>query len=270
MSDAPIAPLTLDGWFILHQLFQTAVDRDEGARERVADFQSVLAGWENLEDRGWTGFYRIVGGGADFMLVHFRPSLEELTEVEKTLARHPASADFVQVDDYVSVVELGMYHLTAGLVAKAREDGIELGSDEWQQRVSRLLAEESEKRFVKERLNPRQPDDLPYVCFYPMDKRRNEGQNWYTLSLEERAAMMRDHGATGRRFAGRISQVISGSIGFDDWEWAVTLFGRSPNDFKALVTEMRYDRVSAVYAEFGSFWVGYRVPAGRVVEELLG
>jgi chlorite dismutase len=123
---------------------------------------------------------------------------------------------------------------------------------------------------VKERLSPRQPDDLPYVCFYPMDKRRNEGQNWYTLSLEERAALMRDHGATGRKFAGRISQVISGSIGFDDWEWAVTLFGRSPNDFKALVTEMRYDRVSAVYAEFGSFWVGYRVPTARIAVELLG
>jgi chlorite dismutase len=202
--------------------------------------------------------------------VHFRPTLEELAEVEKTLAAHPATADFVQVDDYVSVVELGMYHLTAGLVAKAREDGVEIGSDEWQERASRLLAEESEKRFVKERLRPRQPDDLPYVCFYPMDKRRNEGQNWYTLSLEERAAMMRDHGATGRRYAGRISQVISGSIGFDDWEWAVTLFGRSPNDFKALITDMRYDKVSAVYAEFGSFWVGYRVPATRIAEELAG
>jgi chlorite dismutase len=136
MSEAPIAPLTLDGWFILHQLFQTVGERDEGARERAADFQSVLAGWENLGDRGWTGFYRIVGGGADFMLVHFRPSLEELAEVEKALARHPASVDVVQVDDYVSVVELGMYHLTAGLVAKAREDGIDLGSDEWQERVA--------------------------------------------------------------------------------------------------------------------------------------
>jgi chlorite dismutase len=270
MPETPIAPLVLDGWFILHQFFQAAGDGGEGAPERAAAFQSVLAEWEDLGDRGWTGLYRIVGGGADFMLVHFRPSLEELAEVEKTLGRHVGTTDFVQVDDYVSVVELGMYHLTAGLVAKAKEEGIEIGSEEWQERVTRLLAEEREKRFVKERLHPRQPDDMPYVCFYPMDKRRNEGQNWYTLPLEERAAMMRDHGATGRRYAGRISQVISGSIGFDDWEWAVTLFGRSPNDFKALVTEMRYDRVSAVYAEFGSFWVGYRVPTGRIAGELAG
>ena len=82
--------------------------------------------------------------------------------------------------------------------------------------------------------------------------------------------MMRDHGTTGRRYAGRISQVISGSVGLDDWEWAVTLFGRSPLDFKSLVTDMRYDVVSAVYAEFGSFWVGYRVPTDRIAEELAG
>jgi peroxiredoxin len=270
MADAPLAPLVLDGWFILHQFFQATGEADERARGRASDWQSMLGEWENLGDRGWSGLYRIVGGGADFMLVHFRPSLEELVEVEKAIGRHPSLTDFVLVDDYVSVVELGMYHLTAGLVAKARDEGVAIGSDEWQERVVRLLAEEGEKRFVKERLHPRQPEDLPYVCFYPMDKRRNEGQNWYTLSLEERAEMMRDHGATGRRFAGRISQVISGSIGFDDWEWAVTLFGRTPNDFKTLVTEMRYDRVSAVYAEFGSFWVGYRVPTARIAEELAG
>ena len=132
------------------------------------------------------------------------------------------------------------------------------------------LSEELTKPYVQQRLHPIQPDDLPYVCVYPMDKRRNENQNWYRVPLKERAAMMRDHGVTGRRYAGRISQVISGSMGLDDWEWAITLFGRSPNDFKELIAEMRFDQVSALYAEFGSFWVGYRVPTDRIREELSG
>ncbi len=271
MTEAPLAPLALDGWFLLHQFFRAAEPADRRAlMERTSSLQELLAEWEDLGSKGWSGLYRIVGGGADFMLVHFRTSLEELAEVEKALARHTSSADLDPVSDYVSVVELGMYQMTAALVAKAREDGIGIGSEEWQALVATRLDEEREKRFVKERLHPRQPEELPYVCFYPMDKRRNEGQNWYTLPLEERAELMRDHGTTGRRYAGRISQVISGSVGLDDWEWAVTLFGRTPNDFKALITEMRYDRVSAVYAEFGSFWVGYRVPTARIAEELAG
>jgi chlorite dismutase len=79
---------------------------------------------------------------------------------------------------------------------------------------------------------------------------------------------MVDHGKTGRRYAGRISQIISGSVGLDDWEWGVTLFGGNPLDFKALITEMRYDEVSAVYAEFGSFKVGYRIPAELIRAEI--
>ena len=150
------------------------------------------------------------------------------------------------------------------------EQGVEVGSTEWRTLVEQQVTEELEKSYVQERLHPKQPEEMKYVCFYPMDKRRNEGQNWYHLPLEQRAAMMRDHGATGRRYAGRISQVISGSMGLDDWEWAVTLFGRTPNDFKELIAEMRYDEVSAVYADFGSFWVGYRVPYHRVAEELVG
>jgi chlorite dismutase len=103
-----------------------------------------------------------------------------------------------------------------------------------------------------------------------MDKRRNVGQNWYSLPISDRASLMVEHGNTGRRYAGRISQIISGSVGMDDWEWGVTLFAVDPLDLKALVTEMRYDEVSALYAEFGSFWVGHRIPVELVVEELAG
>jgi chlorite dismutase len=99
---------------------------------------------------------------------------------------------------------------------------------------------------------------MKYVSFYPMSKRRAPGVNWYTLPVEERSRLMREHGMTGRRFAGRIFQVITGSLGLDDWEWGVTLFARDPLDFKRIVTEMRYDEASALYGEFGEFVTGIR------------
>ena len=93
-------------------------------------------------------------------------------------------------------------------------------------------------------------------AFYPMSKRRDAAQNWYTLSLDDRSRLMQAHGLTGRRYAGRVQQVITGAIGLDGWEWGVTLFARDPLEFKKLVTDMRFDEVSAKYAEFGDFYVG--------------
>jgi chlorite dismutase len=115
---------------------------------------------------------------------------------------------------------------------------------------------ERKNPHVARRLYPTLPAEMPYVCFYPMTKRREAGQNWYTLSLDERSRLMQAHGATGRRYAGRILQIITGAIGFDAWEWGVTLFAKDPLDFKKLVTDMRFDEVSAKYAEFGEFFVG--------------
>jgi chlorite dismutase len=120
---------------------------------------------------------------------------------------------------------------------------------------------------VKKRLYPELPLGMPYVCFYPMSKRREAGQNWYLLTLDERSRLMYAHGLTGRRYAGKVQQVISGAIGFDAWEWGVTLFAKDPLDFKKLVTEMRFDEVSAKYAEFGDFYVGKVVPSPRPPEE---
>ena len=273
-TDLLITSLTLEGWYVLHQRFRALPPYDEGDdgaayRERAGELADLFEAWEDLGADGWSGLYRIVGGGGtDYMAIHFRPSLDALGEVERELRRHPAAQDLELVGDYVSVVELGLYHITVALLELAEEREVELGSEEWDAMVEEAMDGEREKRYVQDRLRPHQPEEMPYVCFYPMDKRRNPGQNWYTLTVGERAELMVDHGRTGRRYAGRISQVITGSVGLDDWEWAVTLFGRDPLDFKALITEMRYDEVSSVYAEFGSFWVGHRVPTGEIVEEL--
>ena len=109
------------------------------------------------------------------------------------------------------------------------------------------------------------PDDKKAWCFYPMSKRRNPAQNWFTLPFEKRKELMYEHGASGRKFSGRVLQVITGSTGVDDYEWGVTLFCVHPDDLKDVVYTMRFDEASAEYAEFGPFYSGYVIS----IEELL-
>ncbi len=110
------------------------------------------------------------------------------------------------------------------------------------------------------------PEGKPAWCFYPMTKRRNENQNWYRLTFDERRELMYEHGTSGRKFAGRIVQLITASTGLDDWEWGVTLFGTNLDDLKDTVYTMRYDTASAIYAEFGPFYTGLVGPVAEIVE----
>lgn len=112
------------------------------------------------------------------------------------------------------------------------------------------------------------PEEKPAWCFYPMSRKRVGDQNWFAESFEEREAMMREHGGSGRKFAGRILQVITGSTGLDDWEWGVTLFAQKPDDLKDVVYTLRYDKASAVYAEFGPFYVGTVGDTGEILQVL--
>ncbi|WP_229022882.1 chlorite dismutase family protein [Actinomarinicola tropica] len=119
------------------------------------------------------------------------------------------------------------------------------------------------------RLHPQLPPEGKTAwCFYPMSKRRNVGANWFTLEYDERKELMYEHGASGRKFAGRILQVITGSTGLDDFEWGVTLFGVHPDDLKAAVYTMRYDTASALYGEFGAFYTGMVAPLGDVLDRV--
>jgi chlorite dismutase len=199
---------------------------------------------------------RSSGSRADVMLVHFRPTLDGIAHVQRSLARVELFDLLRPVYSFLSVTEAGLYHLTARLAKEAADRGGSVGDAAYVAAIDRLAAAERNSDRVRRRLYPTIPDDMPYVCFYPMSKRRDAGQNWYTLSLEERSRLMYDHGLTGRRYAGRVQQIITGAIGFDAWEWGVTLFAKDPLDFKKLVTDMRFDEVSAKYAEFGEFFVG--------------
>jgi chlorite dismutase len=109
-----------------------------------------------------------------------------------------------------------------------------------------------------------------YLCFYPMSKRRGEQVNWYDLPAAERGAFMRGHGMIGRKYAGKVMQIIQGSVGFDDWEWGVSLFADDPLVFKKLIYEMRFDPASSRYALFGPFYVGIRFPAQALADVLAG
>lgn len=256
-------PATLEGWWMLHQLFRVAwpeVKRLDAASRRALGegLRARLDGWSGPDAEGWSGAYQLVGGGADLLLLHLRPSLEELGRTERTLQLEPVGDYLGLVDDYVSVVELGMYALTVALEERLAANG-SVDPETWAREMEEALEAQRKLAYVRRRLYPTQPEGMPWLCYYPMDKRRDPGQNWYALPLQERGRMMSDHGTVGRRYAGRISQIISGSVGFDDWEWAVTLFGADPLDFKNVVTEMRYDPASAEYAEFGPFYVGRRV-----------
>jgi hydrogen peroxide-dependent heme synthase len=255
-----LAPATLEGWYALHQMFSMdwATVRAWTERAFAAEADALFGRLAAAAGEGWSEPVRLVGaGGADWMFVHFRATLEELAEVQRVVATSPLAAHLTLAFEYLSVTEAGLYHATAEAARQA-----EPGGDEFRRLIAEVSAAEAASDHVKSRLYPRVPEGMRYVSFYPMSKRRAAGQNWYALELGERSRLMRDHAMVGRRYAGRIFQVITGSVGLDDWEWGVTLFARDALDFKRLVTEMRFDEASAVYGEFGRFFTGIRIAPG--------
>ena len=259
-DNVALPPETLEGWYVLHQLFR--VERGmarEWAGERLDELKDGMqACLERLAAPadGWSAVVQLVGSEADVMLLHFRPTLDAIGEAQRAIALEPF-ADFLEpIYSFLAVTEAGLYHITAELAKEAAKRGGTVGDEEYARQLAERAARERASAHVRRRLYPALPPDMPWVCFYPMSKRRNVGQNWYALTLEERSRLMYAHGMTGRKYAGRILQVISGAIGFDAWEWGVTLFAKDPLEFKKIVTEMRFDEVSAKYAEFGEFHVG--------------
>lgn len=253
-----LAPATLEGWFSLHQMcvvdWAALRDMDAAERETLASDAARLLSSLAEPGTGWTRVYTLAGGGADFMFVHFREKLDDLADVQLRLRRSPLGALLHTTYDFTSVTEAGLYHATAEAAAQAKPH-----SKEYAALLNEAAAAERASEHVQIRLFPHVPDGMRYVCFYPMSKRRSHPDNWYTLPVDERNRMMREHGLSGRRYAGRIFQIITGAVGFDDWEWGVTLYAHDPLEFKRIVTELRYDEASARYGEFGEFFTGVEV-----------
>lgn len=259
-SQLPGVPLTIEGSWVLHQMLRLRRPLDPGVAGGALELLARLEG-EN------SAFYSLLGHKGDLMLVHFRPTPDALNSVEWELSRLALWESVDVVSSYVSVVELGLYESTVKEYAALASQGVEPNTPEWQEAVKDVMARQAQA--MAPRLHPRIPD-APYVCFYPMDRRRGESKNWYTVPMPERQRMMHEHGLVGRRYAGDVKQIITGSIGFDDWEWGVDLFAGDPLVFKRLIYEMRFDEVSAVYAQFGSFYLGIRKGAAQLVELLSG
>lgn len=231
------ALLTLEGWYTYHNFRTINWEKWKAASaaERQAaldELHTMLGVWEENEAKkeGSTAVYSILGHKADLVFMFLRPTLQELNEI-KTAFNKTRFAAFTEAPySYISVVELSNYVNNPGEDPKANP-------------------------HVRERLYPILPK-WEHICFYPMNKKRNLQDNWYMLTMQERQELMRSHGLIGRKYAGRVKQIIGGSIGFDDWEWGVTLFAQDPLEFKRIVYEMRFDEVSARYGEFGNFLVG--------------
>jgi len=258
-TELPPVPLTIEGYSVLHQMMKIRWSdwRALGSSiqtEIVNEASEALAEWEQNAE-GQSGLYSLLGHKGDLMFVHFRKSFDELNQVELQLARLKLSDYLEQTTSYLSVIELGLYESSMKLYNDLAERGVEPHSEEWKEAINETLARQREA--MRSRLFPEMPKNR-YLCFYPMDRRRGEGHNWYRLPMEERARQMNEHGLVGRRYAGEVKQIITGSIGFDDWEWGVDLFADDPLVFKKLIYEMRFDEVSAVYALFGHFYVGLR------------
>jgi chlorite dismutase len=222
---------------------------------------AVLASLETPADGRQSAVFSMLGHKADLLFVHFRRSFEELNQAQLALARLRLSDYLEPTASYVSMIELGLYESTSKVYGDLRAKGIKPNSDEWKKEIEEVLARQ--RQAMAPRLWPEVPG-ARYICFYPMDRRRGESKNWYTETMSDRQRMMHEHGLIGRRYAGDVRQIITGSIGFDDWEWGVDLFAEDPLVFKKLIYEMRFDEVSAVYALFGTFYVGLRVPVAEL------
>jgi peroxiredoxin len=267
----PSVPESLEGWSVLHQMFRIrfAEWRRLGAPERqkaAAESAQALLAMSGLET-GPTALTTLLGHKGDLMLVHFRRSFDALQDAQLAVAGLPLAPYLEPTTSYVSIVELGMYEMTAQIHGRLAERGLKNGTDEFEKAFGAEMDEQ--RKRVLGRLFTEVPARR-YVCFYPMNKRRGEDKNWYQVPFEERARMMRDHGKIGRHYAGAVTQIISGSIGFDDWEWGVDLFADDPLVFKKLIYEMRFDEASALYAEFGPFYVGLQFDAAELPRYLEG
>jgi chlorite dismutase len=267
----PAVPLTIEGYAVLHQMMRVRWTAwralGEGERRQIADEAAELLGQMESRAGGQSALFSLLGHKGDLMLVHFRESFDELNQAELDLGRLRLSNFLEPATSYLSVIELGLYESTLKTYRSLAERGVELHSEEWKKAIQETVARQ--KEAMKPRLFPSMPPNR-YLCFYPMDRKRGEDKNWYTLPMEERQRQMTEHGLVGRRYAGEVKQIITGSIGFDDWEWGVDLFADDPIVFKKLIYEMRFDEVSAVYALFGTFYVGLRCPANRLHQLLEG
>jgi hydrogen peroxide-dependent heme synthase len=261
----------LVGWAVMHHYFR--IDRarwrsfDDGTRrDAIAEFSDRLAQCAGEEGLQLVPMAGVAKSDFAFMAVH--PDLQRLQRLGQEITATAFGTCLVPVYAFLSMSEVSEYMSTAADWARhlIDDEKMDPASPEFAKSVAGF--EKRMAAYAEARVHPQIPADMPIVCFYPMSKARDEQRNWYTLPFDERKKLMGGHADTGRRFAGRILQLITSSTGIDDWEWGVTLFARDLKSVRDVVYEMRFDAGSAVYGQFGEFYMALRFAPAALADTL--
>ncbi len=266
-----LAPATLvpeSGWHFLHVYYR--VDRDilsridDATREKGRhELAAALAKSEGVEQ---FQSFLVPGHKADFGFMAAGPDLRALNAIEMNVAARALGPALIPTYSFYSITEISEYVPDVAQYGEIlKREGTDPESPTFKTKINAY--EQRLGPMNKQRMYPEFPD-WPCVCFYPMSKMREGDQNWYLLPFETRAELMSQHGKSGMKFAGKVTQVITASTGLDDWEWGVTLWSRNPSYLKDIVYTMRFDESSAKYALFGDFYVGMILPPAEVIAAL--
>jgi chlorite dismutase len=265
MSNTPVTPLVpKEGWHVMHLFYHidhsawSMLGEDEKrlAKTRLTELvQEIRA---NQDTHLLT--FAVATPKADIGFMLLTPDLHQATFFEKQLTLSLGPDVLSPVYSYLSQTERSEYTTSREQYAAetlVAEKSMTEGTPEFEAALKEF--DDRMEHYLKHRLYPVLPD-WPVVCFYPMSKRRSGGDNWYSLDYEARRKLMAGHARVGRTYSGRILQLITGSTGLDEYEWGVTLLAKDTIDVKAIVYEMRFDEVSARYADFGDFYIGMQLP----------
>ncbi len=272
-EDRQIHPLVpREGWHVMHLFYhidhgQWALLSGEERREAKTNLTELVGEIRATPDTHLLAF-SIATPKADLGFMLLTPDLQVANQYEKQLSLSLGPDILTPVYSYLSQTESSEYTTTREQYAEetlVAGKGLSPGSHEYES----ALAEFDERMagYIRHRLYPVLPD-WPAICFYPMSKRRSGTDNWYSLPFEERKKLMAGHARTGRTYSGRILQLITGSTGLDEHEWGVTLLAKDTIDIKSIVYEMRFDEVSARFAEFGDFYIGMQLPLDLLFRRL--
>lgn len=271
MSEAPRGLVPSAGWAVVHLFYRIDRARWQGmlAAERSTAVDA-FAGWleSSLAEEGLqlVPFAGVTKCDVGFMAVH--PDLWRVQQLTQEIAATSFGSCLAPLYSFLSLTEASEYITSETDWARMliSEQKLDPASPEFATRFAALRKRTA--MYAESRIHPRLPDNYPILCFYPMAKARREPNNWYRLNFEQRKKYMVGHGEGGRRFADRVTQLITTCTGIDDWEWGVTLFSRDLKAIRDIVYELRYDPASALYGLFGSFYVGVRFQPGQLAAVL--
>ncbi len=260
-----------EGWNVLHLFYRIEHGQWQllDAAEKVKSKTALTAVVQEIRCLPATQLlvFSMLTAKADLGFMLLAEDLHEANSIEKRLTQSLSPDVLTPVFSFYSLTERSEYTTTETeyVATLTDERGLTPGTPEY----ANALAEFNSRmaKYLSDRLYPNMPD-WPVFCFYPMTKRRLAGQNWYALPFEQRKKLMAGHARVGRRFSGRVRQLITGATGLDDWEWGVSLFAHDVFDIKKIVYEMRFDEVSAQFADFGEFYIGLQVPLDEIFRRL--